>query len=263
MTRLQDPGLARTPAERPMRGRLAVVGIGPGAMDQLTAAAAAELGAAELLVGYSGYLDQIAPDVAPGRREAYPIGDEVQRARRAVSAAAGGARVALVSSGDAGIYGMASLAIDQAAALGDAAPELVMVPGVTAASAAGALLGAPLGVDFACLSLSDLLLPRAELLAKLEALAATDIVLVLYNPASRTRREPWESAIDAIQRHRPSGTPAAAVRRAYRDGQAVALADVGGLRRLEIDMETVVIIGSSRTRRHGDWLYTVRDGAWT
>jgi len=242
-----------------MSGRLAVVGIGPGAVEQLTAAAAAELAAAELLVGYGGYLDQLPTDVAPGRREAYPIGDEHERARRAVSAAADGARVALVSSGDPGIYGMASLAIDQAAALGESAPELVMVPGVTAAIAAGALLGAPLAVDFACLSLSDLLLPREELLAKLEALAATDIVLVLYNPASRTRREPWEAAVDALQRHRPSATPAAAVRRAYRDGQAVELADVGGLGQLEIDMETVVVVGCSRTRRHGPWLYTLRD----
>jgi precorrin-3B C17-methyltransferase len=178
-----------------------------------------------------------------------------------VSAAAEGARVALVSSGDAGIYGMASLAIDQAAALGEAAPELVVVPGVTAASAAGALLGAPLAVDFACLSLSDLLLPREELLAKVEALAATDIVLVLYNPASRTRREPWEAAVDALQGHRPAGTPAAAVRRAYREGQAVELTDVGGLGRLEIDMETVVVVGSSRTLRHGPWLYTLRNEA--
>ena len=108
-----------------MSGRLAVVGIGPGAVEQLTAAAAAELAAAELLVGYGGYLDQLPTDVAPGRREAYPIGDEHERARRAVSAAADGARVALVSSGDPGIYGMASLAIDQAAALGESAPEQI------------------------------------------------------------------------------------------------------------------------------------------
>jgi len=244
-----------------MKGRLAVVGIGPGAVDQLTAAAAAELGAADLLVGYSAYLDQLSTDVAPGRREASPIGDERERALRAVTAAAEGARVALVSSGDAGIYGMASLAIDRAAALGEGAPELVVVPGVTAATAAGALLGAPLAVDFACLSLSDLLLPREELLTKLEALAATDIVLVLYNPASRTRREPWGAAVEALQRHRPAGTPAAAVRRAYRDGQAVELTDVGGLGGLQIDMETVVIVGSSRTRRHGPWLYTLRGEA--
>lgn len=244
-----------------MTGRLAVVGIGPGSVEQLTGAAAAELAAAELLVGYSGYLDQLPSEVAPGRREAYPIGHERERARRAVAAAAEGVRVALVSSGDAGIYGMASLAIDQAAALGEAAPELVVVPGVTAASAAGALLGAPLAVDFACLSLSDLLLPREEVLAKLEALAATDIVLVLYNPASRTRRETWEAAVDALQRHRPLGTPAAAVRRAYREGQAIQPADVGSLGRLEIDMETVIVVGSSRTLRHGTWLYTLRDEA--
>jgi precorrin-3B C17-methyltransferase len=244
-----------------MTGRLAVVGIGPGAVDQLTVAAAAELAAAEVLVGYSGYLDQLPATMAPGRREAYPIGDERERASRAVSAAAAGARVALVSSGDAGIYGMASLAIDQAAALGDAAPEVTVVPGVTAASAAGALLGAPLAVDFACLSLSDLLLPREELLAKLEALAATDIVLVLYNPASRRRRDPWEAAVAVLRRHRPAGTPAAAVRRAFRDGQALQLSDVGGLDRLEVDMETVVVVGSSRTRRHGAWLYTLRDEA--
>lgn len=244
-----------------MSGRLAVVGIGPGAVDQLTAAAAAELAAAEVLIGYRGYLDQLPAAMAPGRREAYPIGEERERARQAVSVAAAGARVALISSGDAGIYGMASLAIDQAAALGAAAPELVVVPGVTAASAAAALLGAPLAVDFACLSLSDLLLPRSELLARLEALAATDIVLVLYNPAGQQRREPWKAAVSALQRHRPPATPAAAVRRAFREGQTVQLADVGGLDRLEVDMETVVVVGSSRTRRYGSWLYTLRDQA--
>ena len=243
-----------------MSGRLAVVGIGPGAIDQLTAAAAAELRSAELVVGYRGYLDLLPRDVAPGRRDGSDLGQERERARAALSAAAGGSRVVLVSSGDAGIYGMASLAIDEAAALGVGAPELVVVPGVTAASAAGALLGAPLAVDFACLSLSDLLLPRDELMAKIEALAAVDIVLVLYNPASRTRREPWEAAIAALQRHRAASTPAAAVRRAFRDGQAIQLADIGRLGELEVDMETIVIAGSSRTRRFGGWLCTLRDG---
>ena len=103
--------------------------------------------------------------------------------------------------------------------------------------------------------------PQSYPNVKLEALAATDIVLVLYNPASRTRRAPWKAAVDALQRHRPAGTPAAAVRRAYRDGQAVEIADVGGLGRLEIDMETVVVVGSSRTRRHGPWFYTLRNKA--
>jgi precorrin-3B C17-methyltransferase len=176
-----------------------------------------------------------------------------------VAAASAGGRVALVSSGDAGIYGMAALAIDEARAMGEGAPHLVVVPGVTAASAAGALLGAPLAVDFACLSLSDLLVPRAELLSRLQALAATDIVLVLYNPAARSRREPWEAAVAALQSHRDPQTPVAAVRRAYREGQEVVLSEVGRMQGLAVDMETVVVVGSRRTRRHGDWLYTLRE----
>ncbi|HKF78507.1 MAG TPA: precorrin-3B C(17)-methyltransferase [Candidatus Dormibacteraeota bacterium] len=244
-----------------MSGRLAVVGIGPGAPDQLTGAAVEELGAAEVLIGYGPYLERLPGPLAPGRREASGLGDERERARRAVHQAADGARVALVSGGDAGIYGMAALAIDEAAALGESAPALVVVPGVTAASAAGALLGAPLAVDFACLSLSDLLIPRAEVVARVEALAAVDIALVLYNPASRSRRRPWEAAVSALQRHRAPGTPAAAVRRAYRDGQAVELSDVAGLASLSVDMETVVVVGSSRTRRAAGWLYTLRDEA--
>lgn len=244
-----------------MKGRLAVVGIGPGSPEQLTQAAVKELAAAELLVGYRAYLDQLPVALAPGRREAYGLGEERERARRAVAAAAAGARVALVSGGDAGIYGMASIAIDEALVLGEAAPPLVVVPGVTAATAAAALLGAPLAVDFACLSLSDLLLPRDELLAKVESLAATDIVLVFYNPASRTRRESWEAATAALQRHRAADTPVAAVRGAYREGQQVEVCEVGCIGELAVDMETVVIVGSSRTRLQGAWLYTLRDGA--
>ena len=241
-----------------MRGQLAVVGTGPGSTDHLTAAALKELAAAELVIGYRGYLDQLPAAIAPGTREAFGLGEERIRARRAVEAAAEGRRVALVSGGDAGISGRAALAIDGAVAC-EAAPALVVLPGVTAGIAAAALVGAPLAVDFACVSLSDLLLPRAELLAKVESLSATDIVLVLYNPASRTRREPWVAAVASLQGHRPPSTPVAAVRRAYREGQAIELGDVGGMAALEVDMETVVIVGSSRTRRHGDWLYTLRD----
>jgi precorrin-3B C17-methyltransferase len=242
-----------------MSGRLAVVGIGPGSPDQLTRAAAGELARAEVLIGYRAYLDLLPASLTAGRRETYGLGEERRRARRALEAAAAGERVVLVSSGDAGVYGMASLAIDEAVALGAVAPALVVVPGVTAASAAAALLGAPLGVDFACLSLSDLLLPRAEVLAKVESLAAVDIVLVLYNPASRSRRELWKAAVAAVQRHRPAGTPVAAVRRAWRDGQEIVLSDVGGLRDLAVDMETVVVVGCARTRRAGRWMYTLRD----
>jgi precorrin-3B C17-methyltransferase len=245
------------------RGRLAIVGLGPGSAELLTAAAAAELAAAHVLVGYRGYLDQVPASASAARREAYALGEERARARRAAEAAAGGARVALVSGGDAGIYGMASLALDELAGLpgGGQAPEVAVIPGVTAATAAAALVGAPLAVDFACLSLSDLLVPRAELEARLTALAGADIALALYNPASRTRREPWAAAVRALRAHRPGSTPVAVVRRAFRAGQEVRLTDLAGLDGVPVDMETVVIVGSSRTRRRGEWLLTLRDEA--
>jgi precorrin-3B C17-methyltransferase len=240
-----------------MSGRLAVVGLGPGCPEGLTVEAAEALRAADLLVGYRGYLDMIPKELTGAGREPFELGEERARARRAAQAAAGGRRVALVSGGDAGVYGMAALALDEVAGLPGV--EVSVIPGVTAALAAGAILGAPLAVDFACLSLSDLLVPWAELEGRLEALAAADIALVLYNPAGRTRRRPWEAAVDALRRHRPPATPAAAVRRACREGQSVRLGDVGTLHELEVDMETVVIVGSSRTRRRGDWLLTMRD----
>jgi precorrin-3B C17-methyltransferase len=243
------------------RGRLAIVGLGPGAVELMTAAAAAELAAAEILIGYRAYLDQVPLDASPARREPFALGEERRRARRAATAAAEGARVALVSSGDAGIYGMASLAIDELAGItvNGAQPEVAVIPGVTAATAAAALVGAPLAVDFACVSLSDLLVPAAELEAKVEALARADVVLALYNPASRTRREPWQKAVRTLLAARPGGTPVAVVSRAYRDGQDVRLADLDELDRIPVDMETLVIVGSSRTRRRGEWLLTLRD----
>jgi precorrin-3B C17-methyltransferase len=241
------------------RGRLAIVGLGPGSPELLTEAAMAELAAADILIGYSAYLDQVPASASAARREPYALGEERPRARRAAIAAGEGARVALVSSGDPGVYGMASLALDEVADLSGHPPEVVVIPGVTAGTAAAALVGAPLAVDFACLSLSDLLVPRAELEAKVAALAAADIALALYNPASRARREPWEIAVRALRTHRPPRTPVAVVRRAFRHGQEIHLTDLAEIDEVPIDMETVVVVGSSRTRRRGEWLLTLRD----
>ncbi len=244
-----------------MSGRLAIVGLGPGSLDLLTPAAAAELAEAELLVGYQGYLDQIPARLSSAARHPYLLGEERQRARRAAQAAVQGQRTVLVSSGDPGVYGMAALALDELLAVAGEGPlpEVVVVPGVTAASAAAALVGAPLNVDFACVSLSDALVPWSEIEARVRALAATDIALVFYNPASRTRRAPWVSAVRIVQECRAPATPAAAVRRAFRLGQTVELAEVGQLHELSVDMETVVIVGCSQTRRTGSWLLTLRD----
>lgn len=243
------------------RGRLAIVGLGPGSADLMTGAAAAELSAAEILIGYRAYLEQISFEASAARREPYELGEERQRARRAATAATEGARVVLVSSGDPGVYGMASLALDELAAVtgNGQPPEVAVIPGVTAATAAAALVGAPLAVDFACVSLSDLLVPAAEVEAKVEALARADVVLALYNPASRTRRMPWDNAVRTLQAARPGATPVAVVSRAFRDGQEVRLAELAELDRIPVDMETVVIIGSKRTQRRGEWLLTLRD----
>lgn len=244
-----------------MSGRLAIVGLGPGSPDLVTPAAATELAAAELLIGYQGYLDQIPASLSSALRQPYLLGEERQRGRRAAEAAAHGQHVALVSSGDPGVYGMAALALQELALIvGEGPPpEVVVVPGVTAATAAAALVGAPLNVDFACVSLSDALVPRSEIEARVQALAATDIALVLYNPASRKRHAPWAATVRIVQEYRPAATPAAAIRRAFRAGQAVELTEVGRLHELAVDMETVVIVGSSRTRRTGNWLLTLRE----
>jgi precorrin-3B C17-methyltransferase len=244
------------------RGRLAIVGLGPGDPQLLTGMAAQELKACQLLIGYQAYLAQIPSTASAARREPYALGEELSRAQRAVEAAIEGVRVTLVSSGDPGIYGMAAIALEELAnRVGvQEPPEVAVIPGVTAATAAAALVGAPLAVDFACLSLSDLLLPAAELEAKLTALAAADIVLALYNPASRTRVEPWKKAVRELQSCRPASTPVAIVERAFRPGQKVQLAQLAKLGEIAVDMETVVIVGSSRTRRRGDWLLTLRDG---
>lgn len=241
-------------------GRLAIVGLGPGAPELWTEEAREELRQAEVLIGYRIYLDLIPESQGPGERLGYDLGDERQRAQRAVAEAARGRRVALVSSGDAGVYGMAALALDEVAALpATDQPEVRVVPGISAALAAAALVGAPLAVDFACISLSDLLLPWAELESRLFALAAADVSLVLFNPASARRRAPWESAVRIIQAARDPAIPVAVISRAYRPGQVIHIADVARLDRLWVDMETLVIIGSSRTRRVGDWLITLRD----
>lgn len=244
-----------------MSGRLAIVGIGPGDREHLTPAAATEIANAEVLIGYRAYIELIAPSLRPARVEAFGIGQERQRARRAVAAALNGELVALISSGDAGIYGMAALALNELPGLaeGRTLPETRVVPGVTAASAAAALLGAPLALDFACLSLSDLLVPWDELQARVRALVAADVVLAIYNPRSPSRTRPWQYAVTTIRGARRADTPVGVVRRAMREGQSVALTDVAGLSQAEVDMETVVIVGSSRTRRSGDFLLTLRD----
>jgi precorrin-3B C17-methyltransferase len=163
-----------------------------------------------------------------------------------------------VSSGDAGVYGMARVALEAWERLSEPRPALEVVPGVTALLAAAALLGAPLGVDFAAISLSDLLVPWSTIARRLEAVAAADLVVALYNPASRGRRWQFAEACVILSRHRPEDTPTGIVRDAFRPGQRVAVVTLAALAEQPMDMFTIVLVGSRQTRRVGEYLLTPR-----
>ncbi|HYX44621.1 MAG TPA: precorrin-3B C(17)-methyltransferase, partial [Acidimicrobiales bacterium] len=209
-------------------------------------AAEASVRRAEVVIGYGPYVDACA-DLLTSSQEVVrsPIGDETVRAKQAVAEAAAGRRVALVSSGDAGVYAMASLALEVA---GDAGVDVEVVPGVTAALAAAALLGAPLGHDHAVISLSDLLTPWSAIEARLSAAAAADLVVALYNPRSRGRTWQFDAARALLLERRPPSTPVGVVTDAARPTQAVRLTTLGDVDPADVGMTTCVIVGCSTTR---------------
>ena len=195
-------------------GALHLVGIGPGSLDLIAPAARAAIARADVVVGYQLYLDLIAP-VLSSRQilRASPITQEVQRANTAIELANRGLSVAVISSGDCGIYGMAGLVMEQLARAGwdGMTPSVEVLPGITALQAAAARVGTPLMHDFCAISLSDLLTPWETIEHRLEAAAAADFVVALYNPRSRTRTQGLATARDIFRRHRSPNTPVAIV----------------------------------------------------
>ncbi len=233
------------------RGRLTVVGIGPGDPAWRTPEAMQALVDATDVVGYGLYLDLVADAIAGKTKHAPPMGQERERARLALELAAEGRSVALVSSGDAGIYGLAALVFELLDREDRAAwnrVEIAVAPGLTACQAAAARIGAPLGHDFCAISLSDLLTPWPEIERRLAAAADGDFVVALYNPVSQRRRSQLLAARDILLRRRPPATPVALGRNLGREGETV---DVIRLDRLVpecADMLTVIIVGNSETR---------------
>ncbi|HEX5191449.1 MAG TPA: precorrin-2 C(20)-methyltransferase [Solirubrobacteraceae bacterium] len=230
-------------------GRLAVVGLGPAGPQWLTPEAQAELEAADELVGYRTYVDRVP--VSPGqRRHASDNRVEAARARHALQLAAAGARVAVVSSGDPGIFAMAAAVLEQyEQGNGEyAGVELRVVPGLSAMQAAAARVGAPLGHDFCALSLSDILKPWTIVERRLRAAGDADLVLALYNPASRTRREQLARALAVIREYRAPGTPAVVARAVGDAAESVTVTTLAELDPETVDMRTLVIVGSSTTR---------------
>ncbi|MFD8522919.1 precorrin-3B C(17)-methyltransferase [Streptomyces capillispiralis] len=244
---------------RPGRGRLAVVGLGPGARDLLTPRAEAELRRASVLVGLDQYVDQIHDLLRPGTRVLESgLGAEEERARTAVAEAREGRAVALIGSGDAGVYAMASPALAEASDDID----VVGVPGVTAALAAGAILGAPLGHDHVSISLSDLHTPWEVIERRVRAAAEADIVVTFYNPRSRGRDWQLPKALAILAGHREPGTPVGVVRNASRADESSRLTTLAALDPATVDMMTVVTVGNTATREIAGRMVTPRGYRW-
>ena len=249
---------------RRSRGRIDVVGLGPGAAHWLAPQARLALEDATDLVGYAPYLDRV-PSRPGQRRHASDNGAEIDRARRALALAEEGARVCVVSSGDPGIFAMAT-AVMEALEGGPAswrALDVRVVPGISAMQAAAARVGAPLGHDFCAISLSDRLKPWEVVARRLEAAAAADFVIALYNPISSQRRRQFDDACAIVARHRSPKTPVVLARDVGGPTERVRIVDLARLDARDVDMRTVVLVGMSTTRRVAradgdDWVYTPR-----
>lgn len=242
---------AQTAAGRRCRSRprVAVVGLGPAGPEWLTPEARAEIAAADELVGYRTYLDRVPVRRGQGRH-ASDNRAEAERARHALELAAGGANVAVVSSGDPGIFAMAAAVLEQYEHANGryAHVELRVVAGLSAMQAAAARVGAPLGHDFCVLSLSDILKPWEIVERRLRAAAQADLVLALYNPASRARRGQLVRALQLLLEHRSGQTPVVAARAVGSEEETVRVTTLAALDPETVDMRTILIVGSSRTR---------------
>jgi precorrin-2 C20-methyltransferase / precorrin-3B C17-methyltransferase len=245
-------------ADHVEESQLYVVGLGPGGDSWMTPEVVAVLAEVDHVVGYGPYLDRLP--VRPGlRRHGSGNTVELERARYALDLALAGERVAVVSGGDAGIFGMASAVFEAAADDCYGGVKITVLPGVTSAQAVAARAGAPLGGDYAVVSLSDRLKPWSVIERRLRAVAEADLVLAIYNPASRTRREQIVQARELLLELRPPDTPVVVGRNVGRDGEDLTVTTLEALQTDSIDMSCLLIIGSSQTRLgHGATVWTSR-----
>ena len=243
-----------------MSGSLVVVGTGPGKAELMTPATLAALAKATDLVGYGPYLDRIPPARSDQHRHASDNRAELARARQALSLAAAGRQVVVVSGGDPGVFAMAA-AVFEAVETGDPAWQALDIrvePGVTAMLAAAAEVGAPLGGDFCAISLSDNLKAWATIEHRLRSAAQADFVIALYNPASRARPHQLARAFEQLRSIKAGDTPVLFVRAAGTPEAQVLATTLATADAASADMRTLVIVGASTTRRVGRWVYTPR-----
>lgn len=247
---------------------LFIIGIGPGSLVHLSGRARQALESADVIVGYKTYIDLIRPLIEEKEIISTGMTQEVQRVGAALDLALDDRCVAMVSSGDAGIYAMAGLALEMCAQRDlDAHPSstpdqnglcIEVVPGIPALCAGAALLGAPLTHDFATISLSDLLTPWETIEKRIAAAAQADFVIVIYNPKSKKRDWQLQKAQEIILNHRDGQTPVGIATSAMRPEQRVQITTLDRLHTMAVDMQTTVFIGNSGTRRFGAFMFTPR-----
>lgn len=243
------------------KGRLNIVGIGPGSHDHITPAALEAIKEADIVVGYRTYMLLVRALIKDKQRIQTGMTEEIERARHAVNLAREGNIVTVISSGDAGVYGMGTLVFEvlkeEGWRKGDS-PELKIVPGATALNACSSLVGTPLGHDSCMISLSDLLTPWEIIEKRIDAAAMGDFVIGLYNPASGRRQRQIVRARDIIAQYRSLETPVALVKSAYRFRQKIVMTNLKEMLDYEIGMLTTVIVGSSQTYMYEGYMVTPR-----
>ena len=236
--------------------KVTVIGLGPGGGADLTGRARAALETCDLIVGYTSYIELVKPDFPEKEVLSTGMRREVDRCRAAVEAALTGKDVAVVCSGDSGVYGMAGLIYEVAQEYDPI--EIEVIPGITAACGGAAVLGAPLTHDFAVISLSDLLTPWEKIEKRLTAAAQADFVICLYNPSSRNRPDYLQRACDILLRDKDPDTVCGTVRNIGREGEEGKLLTLAQLRDTQVDMFTTVFIGNSQTKVLGGKMVTPR-----
>lgn len=237
-------------------GKIYVVGLGPGADMQMTMEAKAAVKQCGIIVGYTVYVDLIKEEYPDKVFLTTPMTQEVKRCQMAFEEAQKGQDVAMICSGDAGIYGMAGLMLE----VGKEYPEIEIeiVPGITAANGGAAVLGAPLMHDFAVISLSDLLTPWEKIEKRVKAAAMADFVICLYNPSSRKRKDYLKKACEMMLEYKSGDTVCGTVRNIGRDGEESQIMTLSRLKDMEVDMFTTVFIGNEQTTEINGKMVTPR-----
>ncbi len=238
--------------------KLYLVGIGPGSSELIAPRAIKALEESDIIMGYEKYTELIEKLVRNKSIESGPVTAELERAKTAIEYVLSGKTVAIISSGDSGIYGMAGIVIEFIAAH-NYDIDIEIIPGITALNSAGSLLGVPFMNDFCSISLSDRLTPEKDIIKRLYAAAAGDFVTALYNPVSSKRTELIKSAREIMLKYRDMNTPVGIVRDAYREGQEVHISTLANFLNIPMDMFTIVIIGNSGTYKYGKYMITPRN----